>query len=557
MPKWIALLVLFFSQIASHSQESEEKPSEKIAALPKVEDCIPPWISKTKDPGLFPFHNALVTAILAENETAQIHTLQGLNHLHGGWDFEAGRHFAFAMQADPRCLMAHWGMIMSMLAPSKETDPYRFATTQRLLELVSDGEGTELERGFAYSLLKYIEDGPQGAENAFRKVADRFPGEIQSEIFAALFGRGGYDAMGEITPAQAESEKRLRNLVERLPNNSLPLHSLLLIQAEATDLQPSLKLAEKLSELAPNYPPYLHLLGHYQWRCGEFEAAAESFSLAEKLFSKWMETNKVSPTDCPQWTLARSYRAVAYASSGNFKDALAAAIDISKTPLDPKRPTAPGTRQILWDAQTLPARILMQRGNPKDFTEALSLLPTPKDSESHRKHSLSYWWVDGLRITLQAQQQLLAGDLKNATETINVLSFHGQAMSKKQAAASLNDEFSEWRRSFLTLEMLAANLQGQLTLAGPEKSRGSAFNWFRAAADRQRTATLMNPPLILFPMARDLGDYFLATKQPTKALEAYQEALVKFPNHPTTLERIEKVKALTQSEGEDSSKVPE
>ncbi|MFN7341750.1 MAG: hypothetical protein ACK5TA_00285, partial [bacterium] len=119
------------------------------------------------------------------------------------------------MQADPRCLMAHWGMIMSMLGTSPETDSYRLAATQRLLELVADGEGTELERGFAYCLIKYVEEGSKGAGIAFRKVSDRFPKDIQSEIFAILFSRGGYDLTGEITATQAEAEKNLDRLIQR------------------------------------------------------------------------------------------------------------------------------------------------------------------------------------------------------------------------------------------------------------------------------------------------------------------------------------------------------
>jgi hypothetical protein len=94
----------------------------------------------------------------------------------------------------------------------------------------------------------------------------------------------------------------------------------------------------------------------------------------------------------------------------------------------------------------------------------------------------------------------------------------------------------------LDLEMLNANLRGRLALAGPKESQGSAFNWFRAAADRQRAYALIHPPLILSPMANDLGDYYLTIHQPQKALAAYQEAIVKFPNEASALKRIEKVK---------------
>lgn len=542
MPKWISLLSLLAFQISAFSQEPAE-PKPANVEIPNVDACIPPWVTAAEKPSLFPFHNGLVIAIIAENQTAQIHALQGLNHLHAGWDFEAIRHFAVAMQADPRCLIAHWGMIMSMLGTSPETDSYRLATTQRLLELVADGEGTELERGFAYCLIKYIDEGPKGAEIAFRKVSERFPKDVQSEIFAILFSRGGYDLTGEITASQAEAEKNLEKLIQRLPSNILPLHAYLLTKAEAPDLKSSIPLAKKLCELAPKYPPYLHLLGHYQWRSGNFDEAITSFSSAEKLYTEWMESNKISHADCPQIILTKSYLAIAKASAGNFPDAIATATEVSKIPLDPKRPNSLGNRQILWDAHTLPARIIMHRGEKTDPNEALLSLPKPLENQAFHKHSLSHWWTDGVRIALQAQRLLNAGDIKTAAETIDALSFHGEAMTKQKDAASTRGEYTQWRRALLHLEMLNANLRGRLALAGPKENQGSAFNWFRAAADRQRTSTLMHPPLILSPMANDLGDYYLSIHQPEKALAAYQEAITKFPNEASALKRMEKVKA--------------
>ena len=544
MPKLIALLFLIATSISTEAKETADKQIE-AAELPSVEQCIPEAVSKLGEPSLFPFEKGLVSTISTTNETALIHTLQGMNHLHGGWEFEASRHFAIAMKADPRCLMAHWGMVMCMLAPSPETDAHRLATTERLLQLISDGEGTELERGYGYGLLKYIEEGPKGAEIAFHKIANKFPKTIQPEIFAALFGRGGYDEMGNITPDQANAEKRLMKLIKRSPNDTLPLHALLLIRAEAPDLRGSLKLARKLCQLAPDYAPYLHLLGHYEWRCGEHARAISAFTKSATLFSTWMKENKVPPADCSEWIRAECYRVVAVASTGDFDNALASAKKIANTSLDTKRPSAAGTRQLLWNAQTLPARILMFRSAKGDSAKALASLPTPEDGEVFRKSSLSYWWVDGLRIALEAQRLLDANDIDKASEAVDAIDYHGQAMTKKQQIASAIGEYSEWRSSFQALEVLAAELRGRLALAGPREGYGSAFNWFRAAADRQVPSTMLNPPPLLTPMAARLGDYYFALNMPVKALKAYKEALDKFPNDQETLKQVKEATDLT------------
>ncbi|MBC7979570.1 MAG: tetratricopeptide repeat protein [Armatimonadetes bacterium] len=505
-----------------------------------MDKCIPESVKNLRPPPPFPFHKGLVTAVTTVNELAQLHTVQGLNHLHGGWEFEASRHFAIAMREDPECLMAHWGMVMCLLSPSPETDEARIAATDRLLHLISEGKGTDLERGFAYGIVKYLEEGPAGAAKAYRQVADKFPGEIQSEIFAALFGRGGYDDLGSITPTQESSEQRLQTLIEKNPDNALPLHALLLIRAEAPDLRPSLELARRLTQLVPDYAPYFHLLGHYEWRCGEHAKAASAFGRAVTLFSTWMKENKAAPADCGEWVRSECYRVVALASKGDFDNALAAAEKISNTSVDPKRLAASGTRQILWEAQTLPARILLRRSDKGDPAKALAALPSPEAGKDIRARSLSYWWVDGLRIAIEAQRLLDTGVLDEASKTIEAISFHGQAMAKRQTMGAVIGERSQWIRSFRALEVLASELRGRLALAGPPAGHGSAFNWFRAAADRQKPTSMLSPPAILTPMAMRLGDYYLARNQPTEAIAAYNEALANFPNDLETLERLQK-----------------
>lgn len=549
MLKPLVLLTFLAGIHLSYGQDNaaEEKPP---AEMPPVADCIPAPVSALGPPSTIVFHKGLVTAVSAANDTAQLHTVQGLNHLHGGWEFEAMRHFAVAMKEDPRCLMAHWGMVMAMLSPSPETDTHRLATTNRLLELIDAGEGTELERGYAYGLVKYIQEGPAGAAEAFRRVAAKFPGDAQSEIFAALFGRTGYDILGTATPNQEASEDRLMKLVERAPEEALPLHALLLIRAEAPDLTPSLELARRLCQLVPDYAPYFHVLGHYEWRCGEHTKAASAFARAATLYSIWMKENDAAPADCPGWVRAECYRVVALASKGDFDNALASAEKIASATVDPARPSAPGTRRLLWDAQTLPARVLLRRAAPGDSAAALASLPTPKDGEPFREKSLSYWWVDGLRITLEAQRLLDSGELVQAAETLSALTLHGQAMSKRQSIASAIGERTEWSASFQSLEMLAAELNGRLALAGPPAGHGSAFNWFRAAADRQKPATMLNPPPILTPMAMRLGDYHLARNQGHKAVKAYTEALAAFPGDTETQVRLVKAMELAATQPE-------
>lgn len=506
-----------------------------VQEVSDVASAIPAAVKALPTPAMTNFSSGVRMAVSATTESAQAHVIEGLNHLHGGWEFEASRHFAAAMQEDPECLLAHWGMVMSLLNPSPETGEARNAATDRLYFLIEQGKGTELERGYAYGLIKYIEEGPRGAASAFRKVSKKFPNELQAGVFAALFSRGGYDAAGDATPDQAEAENALLALIEKHPDNPVPLNALLVIRAEAPDLGNSLELARKLCQLEPEYPPAFHLLGHYEWRCGNHGEAASAFGRASSFFQNWMKENKAGVADCPEWIKAECYRIVALLSKGEFDTAYAAARQVASTPLPADRPASPGARFLLWEAKTLPARILIHRGLRGNAAEAAGSLPKPKDVEEYRKYSLAYWWIDGLRFALEAQRLINAGKIDEAREVVAALTQHGELMVKTQTAAAESGERSQWLRSFRAMEVLASDVRGRLAMAGPENKRGTAYNWFASAADRQRPEPMLCPPMILTPMAASLGGFFMSEKKPDEAIEAYQRALKAFPNDLNTL----------------------
>ena len=504
----------------------------------ELEAAIPGPVKALGEPAMTDFPGGIRMAVTAATKKAQDHVNQGLNHLHGGWEFEASRHFAAAMREDPECLLAHWGMVMCLLTPSPETGDARIAATDRLMALIENGQGSALERGYAYGIVKYIESGPGGAAEAFAKVAAKFPNELQAKVFSTLFNRGGYDELGLPTPAQEHAETELLALIEKYPDSPVPVNALLFIRAEAPDLQPSLVLARRLSKMAPNYPPYFHMLGHYEWRCGNHSRAATAFGRASSFYRNWMRQNNAGFDDCPEWGKAECYRIVSLVSKGDFDTAYAASRQVAATPLSSARPSSPGNRFAMWDAKTLPARVLLHRGLRGNAVEAANSLPSPEEIEPFRAHSLAYWWIDGLRFVLEAQRLIDAGEYQKAREVTAAIAEHGERMAATQDAAAKGGERSSWLRAFRALEVLASNLRGHLAMNGPDSLKGTAYNWFASAADRQHVDPMLYPPMILTPMASGLGDYFLGTGENKKAIEAYDRALRTFPYDQKTLKKL-------------------
>ncbi len=513
----------------------EDQTRSHLPLDPAVEMSIPPSVKALGEPRMFNFPNGVLIAVTSSSERVQAHVNQGLNHLHGGWDFEASRHFAAAMREDPECLLAQWGMVMSLLTPSVENGSASTAAASRLLDLLDKGNGTPLERGYGYALVKYIQKGPTAGADAFRKVSAEFPNDAQSRIFTALFSRSGYDEFGSATPEQIDSEKILLDLIEKYPTSSLPLHALLSIRAEAPDLSPSLELARKLCNMSPAYPPYLHLLGHYEWRCGHHALAVESFSQAAFAYQSWMAENKATVADCPGWVRSETYRIVALASKGDATAAYTAALALLPISVPPERLNSPGNQALQWDVKTLPARLLLNQGGPGDAEKALKTLPATAVGKNANAASLADWWTGGVIFALDTLRLIEGGDLEQAQAVLAALSHHGDEMAKTRKAASLTGEFSPWNRSFRALSILASDLRARLALAGPKERRGTAYNWFASAAERQIPDGMMFPPVILTPIYRHVAEFYLSVDNPAEAVESYQRALSAFPNDMQTL----------------------
>jgi tetratricopeptide (TPR) repeat protein len=506
---------------------------------PSVEEAIPGPVKSLAAPAGDGLPGGFQIAVSSDSEAAQRHVNLGLDHLNAGWEFEASRHFGAALMADPDCLLAHWGMLLCLIDPGPETVAARDAAMERLLALVEAGAGSELERGYAYGLIKYIQDGPEGAEAAFRKVSARFPNEIQAAVLAALFGRGGFDAEGDATPGQERAEKVLHAMIQKHRGSPVPIHALLFIRAEGRITPEFLVMARFLAVNWPGYAPYQHMLGHYEWRSGNHALAAEAFASAAQLYQEWMKSNGVAAADCPEWLKASAYRVLALMSMGETKAATGAADDLAAIPWIADRPASAGNRFLMWEARTLPARILIRHNEPGMARKAAASLPKPEDLVAFRKHSLAYWWIDGLRILCESRGLLDEGKIEAAREVMAALAHHMDNMAENRDLARAGGELSQWSRAFRAMEILMSELRADLALAGEKSLRGPAYNWLSAAADRQSPAALLMPPAVLAPASGRLGDLLMAEDKPAEAIEAYQHALVLFPNDLQLLGSLE------------------
>lgn len=507
--------------------------------VPEVDAVISDRVAKLPEPLAPSMPKGIVMAINASDPKAQQHVLDGVANLHGGWDFEAYRHFCAALKRDPECLMAHWGVVMALIDPEPDLLDERTAALRRMVALVEKEAGSELERSYAYAIAVFFDKGAEAAAQAFRKVSKSFPNDPQLKLMSAAFGRSGYGDDGKANPDQERAETLLDEMLIRDPDHPIYLHAFLTIRAEAPDLRGDLARARRLAELAPGYAPFMHLLGHYELRTGHPAQAVEAFSRAGEAYAKWMKETGLSHADCPGWVKAECYRAAALAAKGDYSNALAVAKSVAAIKLPPERAASEGGRLLLWEGRTLSARLLMRRSLPGDTARALASLPKPEDQKVFGKRTHASWLYQGLAIVLEARKALEDGRPDDARKIADALALHGEQMVKTREAASAIGERSAWIRAFVALEVLASELRGAIAMSGPKDGMGSAFNWYRAALDRQAPASMLMPPTVLLPMQARLAEFYLAKGDAKAAVDILIEAQGLHTNDIEILTRLQ------------------
>jgi tetratricopeptide (TPR) repeat protein len=506
--------------------------------VPEVAAVISERLKDLPEPSAPAIPKVITMAVTASDPKAQKHVLDGIANLQGSWDFEAYRHFCAALKADPDCLMAHWGVVVSLIDPEPDLLDERTAALQRMVALVEAEAGTELERSYAYAIAVFFDQGPAACADAFRKVSGKFPNDPQLQLMTAAFGRSGYGDDGKANPDQEKSESILDEMLVREPDHPLYLYAFLSMKAEAPDLRGDLPRARRLCQIAPGYAPFLHILGHYELRNGNAAQAVDAFARAAEAYREWMKATGVTHADCQGWVKAECYRAAALASKGDYPNALAVAKSVAAIDVPAERCTSEGGQLLLWEGRTLSARLLMRRGGKGDAAAALETLPEPAKQEVFGKRTHVVWFYQGLAFALEAHKMIESGKLEDARKIVDALTLHGEQMAKTRTAAAAAGERSAWIRAINALAVCTAELRGTLALAGPKEGIGSAFNWYRAALDRQAPPSMLMPPSVLMPMECRLGDYFLAKGEAKSAVDILLECQGKHPNDLEILARL-------------------
>jgi|TARA_B110000438_G_scaffold275260_1_gene296083 tetratricopeptide (TPR) repeat protein len=512
----------------------------------KVASVIHPVVSKMSPPKATEAFRKGHMAVSTSSEKAAEHVAQGMVRLNTSWDFEAYRHFCEAAKLDPDCLMAYWGITMSLAGSEHEFFEQRQIAVNRMLDLLeseaaNEGERwTDIERGYVQGAGALLTEGVRGAGVTFKAVSKRFPLDIQSKLFSLFLLRDGYDEFGKPLVGQLQTNAGLFEILKANPENLSVMAFWVSSQSEAPLNGPGLRndvlpIARKLVRLHPDYPPFQLMLTHVELRCGNAALAIQSALEAVKLYQAYMSSNKVSVFDCEGWVRSKLYLVNLYETKGEHDKALAISKELATVNVSKERLFSRGAGLLMWEGRTAGARIMMGQTDKASFYEGQKILEILPEEEWYKKKSFALFYRDCLAFYLGVRIAVSVKDLENGKVLYKNLIERARALEGKQELASKTSSYSSWLRATNTLGIAIAELRGMLAELESGATKLSAKNWYIAAADRQgRTANLL-PHTIDYPMELRLGDFHFSQGDFKSARKSFREGLNVRPNHLQTL----------------------
>lgn len=518
----------------------------------KVEDVIHPVVVKLGKPKVITALGEGHMAISSSSGIAARHVVQGLGRMNASWDFEAYRHFCEAAKLDPDCLMAYWGIAMSLAGSQHEFFSERKAAVDRMLDLLESEIAEEkirwsdLEKRYAQAAGYLLTSGVGAAGLAFNSLSEKYPADIQARLFSLFLQRDGFDSGGKPLVGQKRANEGIKKMLKQHPEHLSVMAFWVSSQTESplnvSKLRDEvLPVARKLVKQLPEYPPYHLMLANVEARCGNAALAIQAANDAVKFYKAYMNEEKVNLYDCDGWIRAKIYLAALYEMKGEKIKAEQVGKELAEIKVEEKRLFSRGAGLLLWEGRNVGARIMMGRSDIASFKKGQNILETLPEGQWFKDKSFALPYRNCIAIYLAVRMAIADKDMKSSKVLFDQFLLRVDALGKTQKLASKTSSYADWARAMNTLLMMVPELRGLIAQNEDGAIRLSAATWFRSASDRQGSPSNLLPPSVGYPMKWRLGLFYLQEGKLERAEDAFREGLALHPNNLATLEGFHQV----------------
>ncbi len=419
--------------------------------------------------------------------------------------------FRSAIEVDPGCAIAYWG-----IALSSWSNPFAgFKSPLQLaqgLQAVNQGRAaaakTKRERAYIEAVAQLYTDTLHrdqrtralAYETAMEQVAREYPDDTEATIFYALALAAAADPADKMYAKQLKAGAMLEHLFAKYPDHPGLAHYIIHAYDEPALASRAVEAARRYGQIAPSTPHALHMPSHTFTRIGEWQASIDT-----NLASASAARTAGQPADELH---ASDYMVYAYLQTGQDVAAKRwvdkAAQTFSRFNPAAANGAAPASAAYFARA-AIPARYCLER---RDWACAEKLVTVP--SKFPFANATTYF-ARGLGAA-----------------------HAGDAVAARAAMSSLDqvhDKLAGMGEDYWTGQIDIQRRAVAATLAFVQGNVADALVGMRMAAefeDKSELSSVTPGPLV--PAREMLGEMMLSLKRPEDALNEFKASLVQEPN---------------------------
>ena len=425
---------------------------------------------------------------------------RGVALLHSFWFAEGDKAFREALDRDPGCAIATWGIATILVGNTFTVGPSP-AEAQRAREAIDLGRmigaKTQREHDYIEAIAAYYDhfaERPNGARmrslsDAFETLAARYPDDDETQIFDALYLAASQSLADKSYTRASKAASILEPQFAKHPDHPGVAHYLIHSYDYSALAQKGLPAAMCYASIAPDAYHALHMPSHIFTRVGAWK---ESIDTNARSIAEAKAENVINSV-----LHAMDYTVYAELQLGRDADADA----IVRESFSWFKPDFVS----VYARAAIPARYPMERGQ----WAAAATLPDPTDSK--------YPYTEAMTLFARGIGAARSGNPAAAEKDIERLAAIAAALKTAK-----NDYWAtEVEEQRLSVAAWVAFAQGK---------RDEALGLMRSAADIE-DANEKDPvsPGRILPARELLGDMLLESGRPEEALGAYKSSLVNDP----------------------------
>lgn len=423
--------------------------------------------------------------------------------LHSFFYPEAGKTFSRAVDLDPSCAMAHWGVAMSWwyplwYPPTKESFLQGKAALDKAAALDT---GSERERAYIAALAQFYGDFDKvdhksrslAYEKAMAGVHARFPDDREAATLYALALQATANPNDKTYANQLKSAEILETVFGEQPNHPGAAHYLIHAY-DYPELAPrALTAARRYGAIAPAMPHALHMPSHTYIALGLWQDSIESNLAAGAVARKlgWVQ-EELHTMD---------YLVYAYVQGAQPGAAKGVLVKLGEIAVDEKARTLP----VDYALAAAPARFVLEQ---RRWEDAASLVP----------HASRFRASEALTHYARALGATHLGATRDAEEEVGKLT-------------QIRDALLQAKQDYWAKQVDVQVQTAEAWLAWATGNAARALELMGAAVTLEES-TYKHPitPGQLLPARELLGDLLMEVGQPRRALAEYETTLRLNPN---------------------------